>query len=106
MRNNPLKAALATGNVQVGSILGQFRSAEIARIYKAAGFDWVFIDTEHGNFDIETVQDICRVASLIDLTPLVRVADVHTRWSPERSTAEPKASSFRGWKARSCSNAR
>ena len=76
MRNNPLKAALATGNVQVGSILGQFRSAEIARIYKAAGFDWVFIDTEHGNFEIETVQDICRVASLIDLTPLVRVADV------------------------------
>src|SRR5215207_1852309 len=76
MRQNPLKAALAAGNTQVGSILGQFRSAEIVRIYKAAGFDWVFIDTEHGGFDIETVQDVCRVASLIDLTPLVRVADV------------------------------
>ena len=76
MRKNPLKAALAAGRVQTGAIVGQFRTPEIARIYKAAGFDWVFIDTEHGGFDLETVQDVCRVASLINLTPLVRVADV------------------------------
>src|SRR4051794_4037340 len=76
MRPNPLKVALANGHVQLGSILGQFRSAEIARVYRAAGFDWVFIDTEHGGFDIETVQDVCRVSSLIGLTPLVRVVDV------------------------------
>jgi 2-dehydro-3-deoxyglucarate aldolase/4-hydroxy-2-oxoheptanedioate aldolase len=76
MRNNPLKTALAAGRVQTGAIVGQFRSPEIARIYKAAGFDWIFIDTEHGCFDLETVQDVCRVASLINLTPLVRVADV------------------------------
>lgn len=76
MRPNPLKTALAAGKLQLGSILGQFRSAEIARIYKASGFDWVFVDTEHGGFDIETVQDVCRVSSLIGLTPLVRIADV------------------------------
>jgi len=76
MRANPLKSALASGSVQLGSILGQFRSPEIVRVYKAAGFDWVFIDTEHGGFDVETVQDICRVSSLIGLTPLVRVVDV------------------------------
>lgn len=76
MRPNPLKTALASGATQLGSILGQFRSAEIPRIYKAAGFDWVFVDTEHGGFDIQTVQDVCRIASLVDLTPLVRVADV------------------------------
>jgi 2-keto-3-deoxy-L-rhamnonate aldolase RhmA len=76
MRQNPLKTALAAGRVQTGAIVGQFRTPEIARIYKAAGFDWVFVDTEHGGFDLETVQDVCRVASLIDLTPLVRVADM------------------------------
>jgi len=76
MRANPLKQALKSGKVQLGSIVGQFRSPEIARIYKAAGLDWVFVDTEHGGFDIETVQDVCRVASLIGLTPLVRIADV------------------------------
>jgi 2-dehydro-3-deoxyglucarate aldolase/4-hydroxy-2-oxoheptanedioate aldolase len=76
MRPNRLKAALAQGNVQLGSILGQFRSPEIVRIYKAAGFDWVFVDTEHGGFDLETVQDVCRVAGVLGLTPLLRVADV------------------------------
>jgi 2-keto-3-deoxy-L-rhamnonate aldolase RhmA len=76
MRPNPLKTALTNGSVQLGSILGQFRSPEIVRIYKAAGFDWVFIDTEHGGFGIETLQDVCRVATISGLTPLVRVADV------------------------------
>ena len=56
--------------------LRQFRSPEVARILKAAGFDWAFLDTEHGNFDLETIQDICRVSSLIGLTPVVRVADI------------------------------
>ena len=76
MRPNLLKKSLSEGSVQIGSILGQFRSPEIARIYKAAGMDWLFIDTEHGGFHIESVQDVCRVASVIGLTPLVRVADV------------------------------
>ena len=76
MRPNRLKSALAQGSVQTGSIVGQFRSPEIIRIYKAAGFDWVFVDTEHGGFDLETVQDVCRVAGILGLTPLVRVADV------------------------------
>ena len=47
-----------------------------ACIYKAAGFDWVFIDTEHGGFDIETVQDVCRVATLSVLLLWLRIADV------------------------------
>jgi 2-keto-3-deoxy-L-rhamnonate aldolase RhmA len=76
MRPNRLKSALAGGETRVGSILGQFRSPEVVRIYKAAGFDWVFIDTEHGGFDIETVQDVCRVATVSGLTPLVRVPDI------------------------------
>ena len=42
----------------------------------AAGFQWAFIDTEHGGFDLETVQDICRVSNLIGFLPVVRVADL------------------------------
>jgi 2-dehydro-3-deoxyglucarate aldolase/4-hydroxy-2-oxoheptanedioate aldolase len=42
----------------------------------AAGFKWAFIDTEHGGFDLETVQDICRVSQLAGLCPIVRVADL------------------------------
>jgi len=76
MRPNPVKEALKAGKVQFGAGFWQLRSPEVARIYAAAGFHWTFIDTEHGGFDLETVQDICRVANQTSLCPLVRVADL------------------------------
>ncbi len=76
MRPNPVKQALREGKVQLGCAFAQLRSPEIPRILKAAGFHWAFVDTEHGNFSLETVQDICRVSSLIGFVPVVRVADL------------------------------
>ena len=76
MRKNLVKQALAEGKVQLGTGFGQLRSPEIPRILAAAGFHWAFIDTEHGGFDLETVQDICRVSNLVGLCPIVRVADL------------------------------
>ncbi len=76
MRPNRTKQLLSEGKVALGSGLGQFRSAEIPKLYAAAGLDWTFIDTEHGCFDLETVQDLVRTALLTTLTPIVRVADL------------------------------
>ena len=76
MRKNLVKQALSEGKVQLGTGFGQLRSPEIPRILAAAGFHWAFLDTEHGGFDLETVQDICRVSSLAGLCPIVRVADL------------------------------
>jgi 2-dehydro-3-deoxyglucarate aldolase/4-hydroxy-2-oxoheptanedioate aldolase len=76
MQINIVKQALKQGRLQLGMNFGHLRSAEIPRLLAAAGFDWAFIDTEHGNFDLETVNDICRVARLAGLSPLVRVADL------------------------------
>ncbi len=76
MRLNTVKRALAEGRLQLGTGFAQLRSPEIPRILAAAGFQWAFIDTEHGGFDVETVQDICRVANLCGLCPIVRVADL------------------------------
>ena len=76
MRTNLVKQALAAGQTQFGTGFGQLRSPEIPRMLAAAGFQWAFIDTEHGGFDLETVQDICRVANLAGLCPIVRVADL------------------------------
>ena len=69
MRKNTVKEALAEGKVQLGTGFGQLRSPEIPRILAAAGFHWAFIDTEHGGFDLETVQDICRVSLMAGLSP-------------------------------------
>ena len=76
MRKNTVKQALVEGKLQLGTGFGQLRSPEIARILAAAGFQWAFIDTEHGGFDLETVQDICRTAVTVGLSPIVRVADL------------------------------
>jgi 2-dehydro-3-deoxyglucarate aldolase/4-hydroxy-2-oxoheptanedioate aldolase len=76
MQTNRVKQALKAGQTQLGIGLWQFRSAEIPRLLAGAGFDWIFLDTEHGGFDLETVQDICRVANLCGIAPIVRVGDM------------------------------
>jgi 2-keto-3-deoxy-L-rhamnonate aldolase RhmA len=76
MKINTVKRALAEGKLQVGTSIAQFRSPEVLRIYAAAGFQWVFIDGEHGGFDIETIQDLCRASNDTGLCPVVRVASM------------------------------
>lgn len=76
MQKNLVKQALAEGRMQLGCGFNTFRSPEVPRILLAAGFQWAFVDTEHGGFDLETVQDICRVSNLIGFLPVVRVTDL------------------------------
>jgi 2-dehydro-3-deoxyglucarate aldolase/4-hydroxy-2-oxoheptanedioate aldolase len=76
MQINSVKRALKDGKMQLGTNFGQLRSAEMPRLLAAAGFRWAFIDTEHGNFDLETVNDVCRVSRLAGLCAIVRVADL------------------------------
>ena len=76
MRINTIKKALAEGKMQLGTSFWQFRSPEIPRLLVAAGFQWAFIDTEHGGFDIGTVQDLCRSSVMAGLCPIVRVTDL------------------------------
>src|SRR5216684_5164849 len=76
MKINTVKKALAEGKVQLGTGFGTLRSQDVCRIFADAGFQWAFIDTEHGGFDLETVQDICRISVLVGLCPIVRVAEL------------------------------
>jgi 2-keto-3-deoxy-L-rhamnonate aldolase RhmA len=76
MRVNSVKKALKEGKVQYGCAFGQIRSVEVPRILAAAGFDWTFIDGEHGGFGIETLQDLCHASVTAGLSPVVRVADM------------------------------
>ena len=75
MRTNRTKELLKQGKVALGSVAGQIRSAEVPRLYAAAGLDWIFIDTEHGCYTVETVQDLVRASLMTDITPIVRVPD-------------------------------
>jgi 2-keto-3-deoxy-L-rhamnonate aldolase RhmA len=76
MKENTLLAALRAGHVQYGCGYGQLRQQEAINCLAKAGFTWAFIDMEHGGFDFETVQDLCRIGRLAGLSPIVRVADL------------------------------
>ncbi|MDQ2945374.1 MAG: aldolase/citrate lyase family protein [Acidobacteriota bacterium] len=76
MKINHVKKALAEGKIQLGTGFAQLRSQDVVRILAAAGFQWAFLDTEHGGFDLETIQDLCRIATYAGLSPIVRVPDL------------------------------
>lgn len=76
MAINHVKRALKDGKVQYGTNFGQFRSQDVLRTLAQAGFHWAFVDCEHGGFDLETVQDLCRIAPTYNFAPILRVADL------------------------------
>jgi 4-hydroxy-2-oxoheptanedioate aldolase len=70
---NPVRTALAAGQLSIGIGIRGVRGVEIARMMKTAGFDWLFIDLEHGPTSIETVFSICVAALDAGIVPIVRV---------------------------------
>jgi 2-dehydro-3-deoxyglucarate aldolase/4-hydroxy-2-oxoheptanedioate aldolase len=76
MINNRTKTKLREGGVALGSSMQQFGWAEVPRIFAAAGFDFCFIDCEHGVFGLETVRELIRASLDRDITPIVRVGEL------------------------------
>jgi 4-hydroxy-2-oxoheptanedioate aldolase len=70
---NPVRAALAAGELSLGVGVRGLRSGEIAPIMKSAGFDWLFIDLEHGPSSVETAFSISVAALGVGIVPMVRV---------------------------------
>jgi 2-keto-3-deoxy-L-rhamnonate aldolase RhmA len=76
MRVNGTREKLLKGETAIGCALQVYRSPEIARTFAAAGFDYVFIDLEHGSFNLETAHDMIVAANSSGITPIVRVAEL------------------------------
>ena len=70
---NPVKERLKAGGVALGMTVRLGRSPDIARIAKATGHDFIFIDTQHSIFDLETIVAIAHTALAIGVVPMVRV---------------------------------
>jgi 2-keto-3-deoxy-L-rhamnonate aldolase RhmA len=70
---NPVIERMRSGGVSLGMIVRLARSAEIARIAKATGHDFIFIDGQHSLFSLETIGHIAQTALAIGVAPLVRV---------------------------------
>ena len=73
---NPTKEKLRAGKVALGITVRTSRTPDIARIAKATGHDFIFIDGQHSIFDLETTTAIAHASLGIGLTCLVRVRNV------------------------------
>lgn len=70
---NPARERLRRDELAIGIGVRGVRGVEVASIMKTAGFDWLFIDLEHGATSIETAASICVAALATGIAPLVRV---------------------------------
>lgn len=68
-----LKEQMARGEVALGLIVRMVRSPRIVPIAAASGHDFLFVDTQHGVFDLETVESIAAAAASSGVAVLVRV---------------------------------
>jgi 2-keto-3-deoxy-L-rhamnonate aldolase RhmA len=75
MRKNTTFEALRQGKTVLGTMLQELRSPAIPEVMATAGFDFIFIDMEHGAFNWETMADLVKVTRLTGMTPFVRVSD-------------------------------
>jgi 2-keto-3-deoxy-L-rhamnonate aldolase RhmA len=74
---NPVKQRMAAGGVALGMPVRLGRSPDIARIAKATGHDFIFIDVQHSIFNLETIAGIASTALACDVAPLVRVRGIN-----------------------------
>jgi 2-keto-3-deoxy-L-rhamnonate aldolase RhmA len=76
--NGTLKARLAAGEALLGTLL-TLGSTEVAELLAGAGFDWIFLDAEHGALDPRDV--LLLLQAMAGRTPaLVRVPALDEAW--------------------------
>ncbi|MFC7738386.1 HpcH/HpaI aldolase/citrate lyase family protein [Roseomonas sp. GCM10028921] len=73
---NPVKRRLHAGEPALGISVRMVRSADIAHIARGSGHDFLFIDTQHAVFGLETIIHLAQAADALGIAPIVRVRGV------------------------------
>ena len=69
---NQTKTKLLEGQVAIGAGVN-FYAPILVELFGVMGFDWVWIDCEHGSSNDSETENMVRAAELYGLTPVVRV---------------------------------
>ena len=72
IQNTALRRMRA-GELAIGFGLTHLRTSASALIAQATGYDWLFVDMEHGAFSVHEATQICLAALPTGVTPIVRV---------------------------------
>jgi 2-keto-3-deoxy-L-rhamnonate aldolase RhmA len=74
MLDNPVKRMIKRGDPAFGVYIS-WPSPDLVEFCGHLGFDWVFIDAEHGCIGREMCADMVRACNLVGLVPIVRVPE-------------------------------
>ena len=77
---NPMKAALAAGQIQIGTWINLVRNPAVLTLMKAAGLDYARVDMEHSSPSMETVADFAVLARALDFPLVVRPPEGSREW--------------------------
>jgi 2-keto-3-deoxy-L-rhamnonate aldolase RhmA len=70
---NTTRRRLRAGKMALGFGVHHLRTVAAPVLAGATGHDWIFIDTEHGAFNIQETTQLCIAALPTGVTPIVRV---------------------------------
>jgi 2-keto-3-deoxy-L-rhamnonate aldolase RhmA len=80
IKTNPMHAALAAGQVQVGTWINLVRNPAILTLLKSAGLHYARVDMEHSSPSMETVADMAVLARALDFPLVVRPPEGNREW--------------------------
>ena len=69
-----LRRRIGAGHTALGTFVVELRTPTVARFLQQGGFDFMLIDTEHGQFDASEVSAHIRAGKRWGVCPLVRVS--------------------------------
>ena len=78
MAYSVLRKRVLAGECVYGMMIRQARDPGAPAIFAAAGYDFAFIDMEHGNYSMETVADLIRGAKSVGIATIIRVPHLET----------------------------
>jgi 2-keto-3-deoxy-L-rhamnonate aldolase RhmA len=75
LRDNIVRTKIKRGEPVYGTMVTEFEHPALPVILADAGFDFFFLDLEHGTFSLQAVATIVQAGRLANIAPFVRVPD-------------------------------
>jgi 2-keto-3-deoxy-L-rhamnonate aldolase RhmA len=70
---NHALARLRAGQTAIGFGVSHLRTVATAQMARTAGYDWLFIDMEHGAFSVNEGAQLCLASLAVGIAPICRV---------------------------------
>jgi 4-hydroxy-2-oxoheptanedioate aldolase len=73
IRPNQMKAVMSAGKLATAFGVNRWRSVEAAEIARTSGYEWLFLDLEHGALSEDLAGQMSMTAMALGVTPIARV---------------------------------